>query len=93
MIYYMCISKEMKDDTREARNETVRRELMRERERERVRSEVICGGERRTQGEEVRKWRGEKNEDTDKKWERKEEKKKKKKKQENMRGEERRWSD
>ena len=56
---------------------------------------MIFGGERRTQGEEVRKWRGEKNEDTDKKWERKEEKKKKKKKkkQENMRGGERRWSD
>ena len=43
VIYYMCISKEMKDDTREARNETVRRELIkdweREREREREREE------------------------------------------------------
>lgn len=37
MIYYMCISKEMKDDTREARNETVRRELIKDGERERER--------------------------------------------------------
>lgn len=37
VIYYMCISKEMKDDTREARNETVRRELIKDGERERER--------------------------------------------------------
>lgn len=39
VIYYMCISKEMKDDTREARNETVRRELIKDGEREREREE------------------------------------------------------
>ena len=66
---------------------------MRERERERVRSEVICGGERRTQGEEVRKWRGEKNEDTDKKWERKEEEEEEEKEEEEEAGKYERWGE